>query len=87
MGNPQGNGFRLGQRIVLAANVLAGLLFTFQLTFTLIDSHNLFLVLNKFTTAFGYWVMAMWMVGFSLLYQSAQSASAPRSSTEVKPEK
>jgi len=87
VGDPQGNGFRFGQRVVLAANVLAGLLFIFQLTFTLIDSHNLFLVLNKFTTAFGYWVMAMWMVGFSFLYQSAQPASAQQSPTAVKPEK
>ncbi|GEM_PF-579755 len=92
-GNPKGNGFRFGQRIVLAANVLAGLLFIFQLTFTFIDSHNLYLVLNKFTTAFGYWVMAMWMVGFSFLYQSAQPGSlskidsASKTDTTAKPEK
>ena len=87
VGNPQGNGFRFGHRVVLAANVLASLLFIFQLTFTLIDSHNLYLVLNKFTTAFGYWVMAMWMVGFSFLYQSAQSVSVSKTDTTAQPEK
>ena len=87
VGNPKGDGFRFGQGIVLAANVLAGLLFIFQLTFTLIDSHNLYLVLNKFTTAFGYWVMAMWMVGFSFLYQSAQPVSSSEADTAVQSEK
>ncbi|MDX8385253.1 MAG: hypothetical protein R8M11_01915 [Gallionella sp.] len=87
VGNPKGNGFRFGHRMLLAANVLAGLLFIFQLTFTLIDSHNLYLVLNKFTTAFGYWVMAMWMVGFSFLYQSAQPASLSKTDTAAQPEK
>jgi len=70
-GNPEGNGFQFGHRLLLAGNSLAALLFIFQLTFPLIDSHNLFLVLNKFTTAFGYWVMPIWVAGFSFLYQSS----------------
>jgi hypothetical protein len=36
-------------------------------------------VLNGFTDAFGYWVMALWVIGFSFLYQS----SLPQSSIIV----
>jgi hypothetical protein len=70
-GKPDGNGFVLGHRLLLAGNILAALLFIFQLTFPLIESRDLHLVLDKFTTAFGYWVMAIWIIGFSLLYQSS----------------
>jgi hypothetical protein len=37
----------------------------------LISSHNLISVLSKFTDAFGYWVLALWAIGFSFIYQSA----------------
>ncbi len=87
VGNPQGNGFRFGHRVLLAANVLAGLLFIFQLTFPLIESRDLHLVLDRFTTAFGYWVMAMWMIGFSFVYQSALAKSQPQTSVPSQPEK
>ena len=70
-GKPDGSGFVLGHRLLLAGNILAGLLFIFQLAFPLIESRDLHLVLDKFTTAFGYWVMAIWIIGFSLLYQSS----------------
>ncbi|MEO8332137.1 MAG: hypothetical protein ABI479_06860 [Gallionella sp.] len=70
-GKPGGNGFRFGHRLVLAGNLLAALLFIFQLTNSLIDNRDVLMVLNKFTTAFGYWVMAFWVVGFSFLYQSS----------------
>lgn len=70
-GNPEGRGFRLGQRLVLAGNLLSGLFIIFQLTFPLIESYNVHRVLDGFTNAFGYWAMAFWVVGFSFLYQSS----------------
>ena len=70
-GNPEGRGFRFGQRLVLAGNLLSGLFIIFQLTFPLIESYNVHRVLDGFTNAFGYWAMAFWVVGFSFLYQSS----------------
>ena len=70
MGNPAGNGYRLGQRLVLLANLLALLILAFQLGGHQIINHDLNMIADKFTDAFGYWVMAMWAIGFSLLYQS-----------------
>lgn len=71
VGKPGGNGFRLGQRLVLAGNLLSGLFIIFQLIFPLIESRDVHLVLDGFTNAFGYWSMAFWVVGFSFLYQSS----------------
>ena len=71
-GKSGGNGYRFGHRAVLLGNVLAALLFVFQFVAPLIDSYNTHLILDNFTTAFGYWAMACWVVGFSFLYQSAQ---------------
>lgn len=71
-GKPEGNGYRIGHRSVLLGNVLAAMLFVFQFVAPLIDGYNTHLILDNFTTAFGYWAMACWVVGFSLLYQSAQ---------------
>lgn len=77
-GKPEGSGFRLGHRLVLAANLLAILLFIFQLTHRLIDSRDVVMVLSKFAIAFGYIAVAGWAVGFSLIYQSAlPGQSAP----------
>ena len=69
-GKPDGNGYRLGHRLVLAANVLAALLFIFPFVLQLLSNPNTVMVLSKFTNAFGYWVMAIWAIGFSLIYQS-----------------
>lgn len=70
-GQAEGKGFQLGQRFLLAGNVLAGLLFIFQFTASLFASRDILMVLTSFTTAFGYWAMACWVAGFSLVYQSA----------------
>jgi hypothetical protein len=70
-GKPEGNGFRLGHRLLLIGNVLAALLFVFHFFATGIDSYNTHLVLNKFTTAFGYFSMGLFAIGFSLVYQSS----------------
>lgn len=70
-GKPEGNGFRFGHRLVLAGNLLSGLFIVFQFIFPLIGSRDLWLVLDRFTNAFGYWAMAFWVVGFSFLYQSS----------------
>ena len=70
-GNSEGNGFRFGHRLVMMGNLLAGLLFIYPYVSLMIDSRDLLMVLGKFTTAFGYWVMAIWVVGFSFLYQSS----------------
>ena len=70
-GKPEGNGFRFGHRLVMAGNLLAVLLFIFSLTDFLIGNPDVLMVLTRFTTAFGYWAMAFWVVGFSFLYQSS----------------
>jgi hypothetical protein len=70
-GKPEGNGYRLGRRVLLAGNVLACLLFVFQLFESGIEGHNTHLVLDTFTTAFGYFAMGCFAIGFSLLYQSS----------------
>lgn len=70
-GKPEGNGFRFGQIMVLAGNVLCGMFVIFQFTFPLVDNRDLHHLLDGFTDAFGYWAMACWMVGFSFLYQSS----------------
>jgi hypothetical protein len=75
-GKPEGKGFQFGQRLVLAANILASLFCIFQFTQFLIENHDLRLILNGFTDAFGYWVMALWVIGFSFLYQSSLSQSS-----------
>jgi len=75
-GKPEGNGYRFGHRAVLLGNVLAASLFVFQFFAPSISDYNTHLVLNQFTTAFGYWVMACWAVGFSFLYQSSMPQEA-----------
>ena len=70
-GNAEGKGYKLGQRLVLAGNIFAAMFVIFQFTFPMIADHNLHMILDRFTDAFGYWSMAIWVVGFSFLYQSA----------------
>ena len=70
-GKPDGSGYKLGQRLVLGANLLAGLFIIFQFTYPLIGNPDVHLVLDGFTNAFGIWAMACWVVGFSFLYQSS----------------
>ncbi|MBI5005721.1 MAG: hypothetical protein HZB95_01215 [Nitrosomonadales bacterium] len=70
-GNPEGNGFKFGHRLLLVGNLMAGSLFVFHFFATGIDSYNTHLVLNKFTTSFGYLSMGLFAVGFSLVYQSS----------------
>lgn len=75
-GKPGGNGYLLGHKLVLAANVLGGCLFVFQLFATGIESYNTHMILDKFTTAFGYLAIGCIAFGFSLIFQSAQSKVA-----------
>lgn len=70
VGNPGGSGYRLGHKLILAGNVLASLLFVFPFMLHLLSHPDAIMVLTKFTTAFGYWVMALWAIGFSFVYQS-----------------
>ncbi len=70
-GKPEGNGYKLGHRVVLVGNLLAGMLFVFHFFATSIDSYNTHLVLNTFTTSFGYFAMGCFAIGFSLIYQSS----------------
>lgn len=70
-GKPGGNGFNFGHRLLLLGNVMAAALFVFHFFATDIDSYNAHLVLNKFTTSFGYLSMGFFAVGFSLIYQSS----------------
>jgi hypothetical protein len=70
-GKPGGNGYKTGHRVVLAGNILAGLLFVFHFFAIVIDSHSARFLLSKFTTAFGYFAMVCFAVGFSLIHQSS----------------
>jgi hypothetical protein len=70
-GNPAGNGYRFGHRLIFAANLLAALLFIFQIAWHLLPNPAVVWVLASLSSAFGYWVMAMWAVGFSFIYQSS----------------
>ncbi len=70
-GKPEGSGYTYGHRLVLAGNILAALLFVFHFFASGIESYNAHLILDKFTTAFGYLAMGCFAVGFSLIYQSS----------------
>ncbi|MDD4963840.1 MAG: hypothetical protein PHI11_07985 [Gallionella sp.] len=70
-GEPEGKGFTYGQRLVLAGNILAAMFVIFQLTHPLIANLDVRKLLDGFTDAFGYWTLACWAIGFSLLYQSS----------------
>jgi len=70
-GKPEGNGYRIGHRVVFAANILAFLLLLFQYFESGIEGYNTHLVLERFTTAFGYFAMGCYAIGFSLIYQSS----------------
>lgn len=69
-GKPAGRGYQSGHRWVMAANILAALLFIFPFTWQLLPNRDVVMVFSKFADAFGYWVMAMWGIGFSFIYQS-----------------
>lgn len=70
-GKPEGNGYKIGHRAVLAGNLLAGSLLAFHFFSTVIDNYNTLFLLNKFTTAFGYFAMVCFAIGFSLIHQSS----------------
>jgi hypothetical protein len=70
-GNPSGNGYRFGHRLILAANLLAATLFIFQIGWHVLPNPAVVWLLANLSAAFGYWVMAMWAVGFSFIYQSS----------------
>jgi len=80
VGNPQGNGYLMGSRLMLAANVLALLILIFRLGGHLISNHDLHHLVDGFTDAFGYWVMAMWAISLSFLYQSSLPQSVKENS-------
>jgi len=82
VGNPRGNGYHSGHRLILSANVLAATLFFFQLTWHWLPNPEVIMVMATFTSAFGYWVMALWAIGFSLIYQSTQTAYPPSAETD-----
>lgn len=66
-----GKGYVFGQRFIAAGNVLGALFCLFQFTYLFMANPDVVRLLNGFTDAFGYWTMACWAVGFSLLYQSS----------------
>ncbi len=77
-GNPDGSGYRFGQRLILTGNILAAALFVFQISWHWLPDPNVVMLAARFTEAFGYWVMPIWAIGFSLLYQSTQPQGALR---------
>ena len=82
VGKLGGNGFGWGHRLVLMANVLAAILFCYEFIKPFMLDRTLVLLIANFTDAFGYWVLAMWAVGFSLIYQSALPAAASTAVTK-----
>lgn len=70
-GKPEGNGYRLGHRLVLAGNLLAATLFVFMFIHPLIANPDVLMVLSRFSIVFNYMAIPCWAVGFSLLYQSS----------------
>jgi hypothetical protein len=77
VGNQNGNGYSLGHRLILSANILSASLFIFQLSWHSLPNTAMVLILASFTSAFGYWVMALWAFGFSFIYQSTQIVAPP----------
>jgi hypothetical protein len=82
VGKPGGNGFGWGHRLVLGANMLAAVLFCYEFAKPYMQDRALVLLIANFTDAFGYWVLAMWAVGFSLIYQSALSVTSSTAVTK-----
>lgn len=70
-GKVSGKGYQFGHRLILAGNILAAMFVIFQITHPLIVNHDVRRLLDGFTDAFGYWTLACWAIGFSLLYQSS----------------
>lgn len=70
-GKREGNGYTFGHRLVLVGNVMAACLFVFHFFAPGIENYNAHLVLDKFTTAFGYLCLGFFAVGFSFIYQSS----------------
>jgi hypothetical protein len=70
-GKPEGYGYAIGHRVVFAANIFACLLIAFQYFEPGITDHNTHLILDQFATTFGYFAMACFAIGFSLIYQSS----------------
>lgn len=70
-GKQGGKGYTLGHRLTLVGNVLAACLFVFHFFALQISDYNTHLVLDKFTTMFGYLCMGFFAVGFSFIYQSS----------------
>ncbi len=70
-GKPEGNGYRFGHRLVMVGNLMAGALFVFHFFAPAVENYNAHLVLDNFTTAFGYLCMGFFAAGFSFIYQSA----------------
>jgi len=70
-GKPEGIGYRFGHRLVLVGNVMAATLFMFHLFAPGVENFNTYLVLDNFTTAFGYMSLGCFAGGFSFIYQSS----------------
>jgi hypothetical protein len=77
VGNSHGKGYRLGHLLILIANTLAATLFAFQIGWHWVPNPAVTLVLATVTSAFGYWVMALWAIGFSFIYQSTLAITPP----------
>lgn len=82
VGNSRGNGYRSGHRLIFTANILAATLFIFQLTWHWLPNPEVIMIMANFTSAFGYWVMALWAIGFSFIYQSMQTTNLPSAGTD-----
>lgn len=70
-GKEGGNGYTFGHRLTLVGNVMAACLFVFHFFALQITDYNTHLVLDKFTTMFGYLCMGFFAGGFSFIYQSS----------------
>lgn len=76
LGKPEGNGYGFGHKLVLIANVAAGLLFIFPFTYQFLQNRDVIMVVSKVVVALGYLSIGMSAVGFSLIYQSSLPVEA-----------
>ena len=75
VGKREGKGYRLGHRVLLASSVLALGVYVLSIFESQIHSEFLLVTTVMFVMDFTYIAMALFGVGISLIYQSAQPAT------------
>lgn len=74
VGKREGKGYRIGHRMLLASSVLAFGVYVLPLILQGMQSEEVKVTISLFLTDFMYLALAVFGVGISLVYQSAQPA-------------